>query len=75
MRTERVLDDVFKERQRQNKKWGEQSHDPGTWLAILSEEIGEVSRGILGEPGLREELVQVAAVAVAWIENLDREIA
>ena len=41
--------------------------------AILTEEVGEVARAVLdGTPYLlRAELVQVAAVAVAWIEYLD----
>lgn len=43
-------------------------------VAVLSEECGEVARAVLDqrrwpEP-LREELVQVAAVAVAWLESL-----
>jgi hypothetical protein len=49
-------------------------------LAILVEEVGEVARELCDaradgrEPGtnLRVELVQVAAVALAWIEGLDR---
>lgn len=46
-------------------------------LSILLEEVGEVAKEVneLHEPGaqqrLREELVQVAAVAVAWLECLD----
>lgn len=50
-------------------------------LAMLSEEIGEVARECLSLAGLvsdgnhsgralRKELVQVAAIAVAWIEIL-----
>lgn len=52
-------------------------------LAILVEEVGEVAREVLTQEGrrlardtvgtkeaLRAELVQVAAVAVAWIEVL-----
>jgi NTP pyrophosphatase (non-canonical NTP hydrolase) len=84
--TEIVLEDVRLERVRQNKKWGEQSHDAGLWYAILGEEFGEVGKAILdgaferaeGVPqsaydeAYREELVHVAAVAVAAIENLDR---
>lgn len=44
--------------------------------AVLAEECGEVSRAVLdhlADPGgrqLRAELVQVAAVAVAWLESL-----
>lgn len=50
-------------------------------LSILTEEVGEVAREIndatlLGEVAdrakLRAELVQVAAVAVAWVAALDR---
>lgn len=54
-------------------------------LAVLVEEVGETARVVLnrgrqlatgGEDGttkkLREELAQVAAVAVAWIEALDK---
>lgn len=39
--------------------------------AVLSEEAGEVARAVLdGSPrDLRRELVQVAAVAVAWLEG------
>ena len=47
-------------------------------LPILAEEVGEVSRLLceafqheLDEKRLREELVQVAAVALAWIEALE----
>ena len=42
-----------------------------TFSAILREEVGEALQEI--DPvGLREELVQVAAVAVQWIEAIDR---
>ncbi len=55
---------------------------PESKLAVLAEEIGEVSRivcdslpdeGVLDRKKLREELVQVAAVCVAWCEALDAE--
>ena len=43
----------------------------GTWRHILTEEVFEAFAE--DDPdGLREELVQVAAVAVAWIEAIDR---
>ncbi len=43
----------------------------GTWEHILSEEFFEA---LAEEPParLREELIQVAAVAVAWVEAIDR---
>jgi hypothetical protein len=39
-----------------------------TWFDILHEEVMEA----FAEPNPRAELVQVAAVAVAWIEAIDR---
>lgn len=76
-----VFDDVNDERNRQDAKWGEQNHLDVVWNAILMEEVGEASQEVLttafgaaakGHGDLREELVQVAAVAVAWIEAIDR---
>lgn len=44
---------------------------PVTWAAILAEEVGEALQE--DDPAkLRAELVQVAAVAVAWVEAIDR---
>lgn len=53
----------------------------GQRLGCLMEELGEVARAMLeGENAvndkhdvdLRKELIQVAALAVAWVEYLDR---
>lgn len=72
---------VLEERERQNVKWGEQNHDPFTYLTILMEEIGELSQAALhnkfgGKEGslehMQEEAVQVAAVALAIVECLHR---
>lgn len=74
-----ILWDVVQERLRQDAKWGEQNHDPFTWLTILVEEVGEVAQCALhsrfGGPeaaNMRTEAVQVAAVALAIIQCLDR---
>lgn len=69
-----VLKDVKAERVRQNILWGRQDHNPDRWLTILVEEVGEVAKAIQegDKKNYREELVQVAAVAVAAIESLDR---
>lgn len=70
---------IQSERDLQEKKWGEQNHDPFTYLAILTEEVGELSEAALhskfGGPaadGLLNEAVQTAAVAQAIVENLLR---
>lgn len=79
--------DVLQERERQDSKWGEQNHDPITWLAILTEEVGEASAEALSirfgglmatendAANYRAEMVQVAAVALAAIESFDRQAA
>lgn len=74
-----VLREVGHERQRQDEEWGIQNHHPVLWHLILAEEFGEVGKA-LNEWHFRhdsilktrEELVQVAAVAVAMIESIDR---
>lgn len=71
--------DVYKERDRQNQKWGLQRHDMGTWLMILTEEVGEVAQamqeGMVSQKetdanNLYKELIQVAAVASAIAEQV-----
>jgi len=83
-----VIDVVEEERIRQDEKWGRQDHSPFHWLAILMEEVGEASKAAVeafphknpiseGEKkqyllDYGNELIQVAAVAVAAIESLHR---
>lgn len=76
-----ALADVLKERARQDEIWGEQNHDPFVYGAILTEEVGEFMQAALdtrfggkdgGKSKIREEAVQVAAVALAIVECLDR---
>lgn len=43
----------------------------GSWLDVLLEEVYEASAETAPEK-LRTELVQVAAVAIAWIEDIDK---
>jgi NTP pyrophosphatase (non-canonical NTP hydrolase) len=73
-----ILGDIKTERERQDEKWGGR---PGreridtNYTEILGEEYGEVCKAVL-EHGwlsaeLRKELIQVAAVAVAWVEQID----
>lgn len=45
------------------------------WDGILLEEVFEALEAIGDDANVREELVQVAAVAVAWIEAIDRRSA
>lgn len=75
----RALGAVLRERARQDAKWGEQNHDPITYLVILTEEVGELAQAALHArfggskaSGLREEAIHTAAVALAIVECLDR---
>ena len=80
MTTIRVFAAIAEERERQDKKWGVQSHGDQRWLAILVEELGEAAAEVITHPGYSErrlkwELTQVAAVAIAWIESISRRTA
>jgi NTP pyrophosphatase (non-canonical NTP hydrolase) len=69
-----VLDDVRAERVRQDLKLGPSAERPSPKLKHLVEEVGEVAAAMQDESdeALRTELVQVAAVAVAMVEAIDR---
>lgn len=53
--------------------------DDSYWLAVLLEEVGEVANALIesrlgtrdGFKKAREELIQVAAMATAWIDAID----
>ena len=78
-----ILAAITGERERQHRKW-DRDHDHGygdcssagvpeaVKVAVLTEEAGEVARAFLDgdRAGLQRELVQVAAVAFAWLEGL-----
>lgn len=95
--TQRVLDELERERRSQYRKHGDQAHLPDgtgvlfreraarakkrtdahaadgtvTFADILREETNE-ALAESDQDRLRGELVQVAAVAVQWIEAIDR---
>ena len=82
----KAIQAVIAERRRQDEKWGEQSHYFPYWMGILGEEFGELCQAVNetvfdngpterkkgGYENMRREAVQVAAVAVAFVEYLDR---
>jgi hypothetical protein len=77
--------DVLAERQRQDAKWG--TSFPGRphshWLAIAAEELGEAAEDVCKTEipsvvqrtttlsHLRHEVIQLAAVALSWLEHGD----
>jgi NTP pyrophosphatase (non-canonical NTP hydrolase) len=72
---EDVLELLRKERARQDAKWGaDREQNDKIWLTILAEEFGEAAKAILerNPDAMSMELSHVAAVAVAWLENIVR---
>lgn len=78
-----ILSDLLGERIEQNEKWarvGANWDEPDELkLTVLVEEVGEVAKAVLehsmrtpqGRYNLYRELIQVAAVAIAWAESID----
>jgi|GEM_PF-3437339 len=76
---------VVRERQAQDQRFGKQNYDAAHWLPILAKEFGEVSKEVcdctfpssevaevMAIGKLQNELIQVAAVAIAWAESIQR---
>jgi NTP pyrophosphatase (non-canonical NTP hydrolase) len=68
-----IFEAINAERARQNKKHPEFQKE--LRMAVLAEEVGEVGTALqTGDlENLREELTQVAALAVRWLEYIDKE--
>lgn len=79
-----VLADISDERERQDALFGQQNHHPAYWLALIGKQTGQLGQAVVNREWaslenrdrmtakVREEAVQVAAVAVAMIEAIDR---
>lgn len=68
-----IFEHISEERLRQDTK--HPLFPKGDRLAILVEEVGEVGKALNEHDRieLRKELIQVAAVAVRWLELIDEE--
>ncbi len=75
----------LEERKKQDDKWGADRNLPNSlWYPILGEEFGEVGTEVIScfaenleqlkfDPAkLEAELIQVLAVTMAWLEDLER---
>lgn len=70
MQIEQILISIVEERKRQDKLHpGFQNHKR---LPVLVEEVGEIAEAIQNRDmkNLQEELIQLAAVCVRWLEQL-----
>lgn len=78
----RVLEDIAAERRAQNAKWGGPEHDDDltsgnwtTWIDVLVEHATKAYSTDNSPEAYREarrRFVEVAAVAIAAVESLDR---
>ncbi len=83
---ERARQETLKANGRFSATCADDMTDPERFI-ILDREVGEVARAVhikydrrqelltIGRGELRKELIQVAAVALAWVEAIDRETA
>ncbi|MGY2133633.1 hypothetical protein ACW9KT_15495 [Hymenobacter sp. HD11105] len=81
-----IIKDILIERVRQLNKFGPQNRPPFEWFLILSEEVGEVAKECVemqfddanhpraNPQAYRKELVEVAAVALAALQNFDQRL-
>ena len=79
----KLVEAVLLERKRQDSLWGEQNHPPYYWTGILGEEFGELCEAVNesvfdngtdkgGYDNMRTEATHVAAVALGFLECLER---
>lgn len=74
-----ILAEILIRRKAQDKKWGiakDRNHPHYHWLPILTEEFGEVGKALVewifdnkSTNGILYELIDVAAVCIAWMED------
>jgi NTP pyrophosphatase (non-canonical NTP hydrolase) len=62
-----IFSQILKERERQNIL--HPMNNERDYLAILVEEVGEIGAALQGEGDLQEEIIQLAAVCVRWLEE------
>lgn len=80
-----VIDLILTERDRQDKKYGPQSHNPEIWQSIMAEEFGEMAQAINetifnngeekrklgGIENIKKELIHILAVGFAMYIDLE----
>ncbi len=81
-RRKTVLQEIRIERNRQDHQWGgpvnDDGHRAGDWLGFIDDHLGRakqsiVNRVLITEDDYRQNLIEVAALAVAAVESLDRK--
>lgn len=68
MKQAEIIKRIKQERKRQDMLHPD--NQQGDYLAIMIEEVGEVGAALQGDGQLIEEIVQLAAVCVRWLETI-----
>ena len=70
-----VLDEIKSEREHQDEIWGGPEHDDRhplyKWFSFIGKRFWQLGKGSL--PQTRRLFIEIAALAVAAIESLDRK--
>lgn len=68
-----IATEIIDERERQDAMHNNSMNSAGTWYRVLGEEVDEVAEALIDGDieHAREELIQVAAVAMAIVEAID----
>lgn len=84
MRNGAMLEELLTELDRATKKFPHWPNDPFVAVAVLQEEVGELTKAVLQhtwepnkgvtETDIRAEAIQVAAMAIRFIAGLDRYV-
>lgn len=78
-----IINELIKERDRQDKLWGEENHMPYFWTGLIGEEFGELCEAISetvfdikpekgGYENMKKEAIHLAATTIKFLECLER---
>ena len=74
----KILKEIVDERDRQDEMWGGEEHDDGhrinDWIAFITEYLGKSREAPYNIGNFRDNMIKVAALAVAAAESVDRAI-
>ena len=76
---DRILDEIRRERDRQDARYCDPDHDdshyPGDWCLILTKNVGCAAADTIDADAaavFRENMIKIAAVAIAVTQSFDR---
>lgn len=73
-----VIDEITRERRRQDEQWGGAEHDDrldlGSWIAVVTKHLGMFAEAALVNDveTMRKKTITCAALFVALAESIDR---